>query len=89
MTSGRANADRGKANFTKVMALCSGVMQAFVHCRTDDGNGTKKPTGFLNGTPVSTGDADSPARAFGTLQYYPTGNASGFQNDRLACGQSR
>ena len=27
------------------------------------GNGTNKPTGFLNGTPVSTGDDDSPARA--------------------------
>lgn len=42
------------------------------------GNGTKKPTGFLDGTPVSTADDDSPARAFGTLQYLPTGNASGF-----------
>lgn len=41
------------------------------------GNGTKKPTGFLNGTPVSTGDEDSPARAFGTLQYFATGDASG------------
>ncbi len=42
------------------------------------GNGTNKPTGFLNTTPVSTGDADSPARAFGTLQYIPTGVAGGF-----------
>lgn len=42
------------------------------------GNGTKKPTGFLNGTPVSTGDEDSPARAFGTLQYIPSGVGGGF-----------
>ena len=43
------------------------------------GNGTKKPTGFLNGTPEDTDDDGvSPARAFGTLQYKPTGNASGF-----------
>lgn len=47
------------------------------------GNGTNKPTGLLDGTPVSTGDHDSPARAFGTLQYVPTGNAGGFPNDRL------
>lgn len=38
------------------------------------GNGTNKPTGFLAGpTPVVTADA---ARAFGTLQYIPTGAAS-------------
>lgn len=43
-----------------------------------NGNGTKKPTGFLNGSPVSTGDEESPARAFGTLQYVPTGVAGGF-----------
>ena len=42
------------------------------------GNGTNKPTGFLNGVPVTTGDADSPARAFGTLQYIPTGVAGAF-----------
>lgn len=43
------------------------------------GNGTNKPTGFLNGTPEDTDDDGvSPARAFGTLQYKPTGNASGF-----------
>lgn len=47
------------------------------------GNGTKKPTGFLNGTPVSTGDNDSPARAFGTLQYVPTGFASTFGGSRV------
>jgi len=32
MTAGRAGTDRGKAYFTKVMALCSGVMQAIVNC---------------------------------------------------------
>ena len=38
------------------------------------GNGTKKPTGFLAGpTPVSTADA---GRAFGTLQYIASGQAS-------------
>lgn len=45
------------------------------------GNGTKKPTGFLNGTPVATGDFDSPARAFQVLQYFATGVADNFQND--------
>jgi HK97 family phage major capsid protein len=39
------------------------------------GNGTKKPTGFLNGSPSSAGDFDSPARAFQTLEYVPTGVA--------------
>ncbi len=48
------------------------------------GNGTNKPTGFLNGTPVATGDTDSPARAFGVLQYFPTGVAGAFPGDRLA-----
>lgn len=47
------------------------------------GDGTKKPTGFLNGTPVTTGDEDSPARAFGTPQYFATGKADGFDNSRL------
>ena len=32
MTAGRANPDCGKAYFTRVMALCSGVMQAIVNC---------------------------------------------------------
>lgn len=32
MTAGRAGEDRGRAYFTKVMALCSGVMQAIVNC---------------------------------------------------------
>jgi HK97 family phage major capsid protein len=42
------------------------------------GNGTKKPTGFLNGTPTDEDDLASPKRAFGTLQYFATGNATGF-----------
>lgn len=37
------------------------------------GNGTNKPTGFLNGTPVATADA---SRAFGVLQYFATGQAA-------------
>ena len=32
MTAGRANPDRGRAYFTKVMAMCSGIMQAIVNC---------------------------------------------------------
>ena len=32
MTAGRAGPDRGRAYFTKVMGLCSGVMQAIVNC---------------------------------------------------------
>lgn len=32
MTAGRADADRGRAYFTRVMALCSGVMRALVNC---------------------------------------------------------
>lgn len=32
MTTGRSDPDGGKAYFTKVMALCSGVMQIIVNC---------------------------------------------------------
>jgi enoyl-CoA hydratase/carnithine racemase len=32
MTAGRAGPDRGRAYFTKVMGMCSGVMQAIVTC---------------------------------------------------------
>lgn len=32
MTAGRAGPDRGQAYFTKVMTMCSGVMQAIVNC---------------------------------------------------------
>lgn len=43
------------------------------------GNGTKKPTGFLNGTPVSQGDYDtSPSLDHPDLQYFATGVADGF-----------
>lgn len=37
------------------------------------GNGVNKPTGFLAGTPVATADS---GRAFGVLQYTPSGAAS-------------
>ena len=40
------------------------------------GNGTDKPTGFLNSTPVSTADGASPERDPGTLQYIPMDSAS-------------
>jgi HK97 family phage major capsid protein len=39
------------------------------------GNGTNQPTGFLNGTPLATDDG---TRAFGSIQYVPTGVAGGF-----------
>lgn len=40
------------------------------------GNGTNKPTGFLNTTPVDEDDENaSPTRPFGTIQYVPTGRA--------------
>jgi len=48
--------------------IAAGEGAAFV-----SGNGTKKPTGFLNGTPVSTADA---SRAFGVLQYVAGGQAA-------------
>ena len=50
-------------------ALAAGEGAAFV-----SGNGTKKPTGILAGpTPVTTADS---SRAFGTLQYVASGQAS-------------
>ncbi len=48
-----------------------------------DGDGTNKPTGIVSGTPVSTSDEASPARAFGTLQYVATGVAAAFPLDQL------
>lgn len=51
-----------------VEAFAAGEENAIVN-----GNGTNKPTGFLTGVPVTTGDA---SRAFGTLQYVATGQAS-------------
>lgn len=56
-------------NVTDAFAQAEGA--AFV-----SGNGTNRPTGFLSGpTPVATGDA---GRAFGTLQYVPSGAAGAF-----------
>ncbi len=43
------------------------------------GDGSKKPTGFLNGTPENIGDEEtSPSRTFGQLEYIKTGDSSGF-----------
>lgn len=53
-------------NVTDAFAQAEGT--AFV-----TGNGTNRPTGFLTGTPVATGDA---TRAAGVLQYLASGNAS-------------
>jgi HK97 family phage major capsid protein len=39
-----------------------------------NGTGSGQPTGFLNGTPLATADG---ARAFGSLQYVPSGVAGG------------
>ena len=55
-------------NTSAAEALSAGEGAAFV-----SGNGTKKPTGFLTGTPVSTADG---ARAFGVLQYIASGQAA-------------
>jgi HK97 family phage major capsid protein len=56
-------------NVTDEFAKAEGT--AFV-----SGDGTNKPTGFLAGpAPVATSDG---ARAFGTLQYVPSGAAGGF-----------
>jgi HK97 family phage major capsid protein len=50
-------------------AMTAGEGTAFV-----SGNGTNRPTGFLNGpTPLVTADA---SRAFGTLQYIASGQAA-------------
>jgi HK97 family phage major capsid protein len=53
------------------------------------GDGSNKPTGFLDGTPVAQGDdnIDSPLRPFGILQYVPTGIAAAFPNDRQGSPQ--
>lgn len=40
------------------------------------GNGTNKPTGFLNASPVTTADDASPDRTAGTLQYIPMNSTS-------------
>ena len=49
-------------------AIAKGENVAFI-----SGNGTKKPTGMLAGTPVATADA---SRAFGTLQYVASAQAA-------------
>lgn len=54
-------------------AIAKGEGIAFIK-----GNGTKKPTGFLAGTPENTGDEDSPSRTFGELEYIKTGVSDGF-----------
>jgi HK97 family phage major capsid protein len=73
---------------SRVLAQQEGV--AFI-----SGNGTARPTGFLNGTAVSpqtivsTGDEASPQRAFGSLQYFATGAAAGFQTDAYAAASPK
>jgi HK97 family phage major capsid protein len=47
------------------------------------GNGTNRPTGFLDITPVSTTDDASPLRAAGALQYIPGGDAGVITADGL------
>lgn len=54
------------ADAAERFAIAEGI--AFI-----SGDGTNKPTGFLTGTPVATADA---SRAFGVLQYVPTGQAA-------------
>jgi HK97 family phage major capsid protein len=49
-------------------AIAQGEGTAFI-----SGNGTARPTGFLTGTPVTTGDG---ARAFGVLQFIASGQAA-------------
>lgn len=54
---------------TAAEAIAQGEGTAFVN-----GNGTNRPTGFLQGpTPVTTADS---SRAFGTLQYIASGQAA-------------
>jgi len=53
--------------------LAEAESQAFI-----SGDGVDKPRGFLNGTPVASGDA---TRDFGDLQYIATGNASTLGSD--------
>ncbi len=55
-------------------AIMEGEAAAFIN-----GNGTKKPTGFLAGTaPVAT---DDDTRAFGTLQFITSGQAAALPTD--------
>lgn len=41
-----------------------------------NGNGSSRPTGMINGAPVSTADTASPIRAAAVYQYIPTDSAS-------------
>ena len=50
-----------------------------------NGNGTKQPTGFLTGTPVTTGDA---TRAYGVLQYIFTGASGAFATASASVSQA-
>lgn len=43
------------------------------------GNASNKPTGLVNGSKSASDDDASPARAFGTLQYVPTGASADFK----------
>lgn len=54
------------------------------------GNGSDKPTGLTGTTPETLGDSEtsSPLRAFGALQYFPTGAAADFQADMIGAVSS-
>ena len=49
-----------------------------------NGNGTDKPTGFLQASTSSSNDTSSPQRPFGTVEYIPTGFAADFGGDRTS-----
>lgn len=74
---------------TSATVLASQEGTAFI-----TGNGSSRPTGVLNGnavsplTVVSTADDASPERAFGNIQYLPTGAAAGFQSDYFPGAES-
>jgi len=79
-----------KATEESIQDVFFNVQQWLIDCAAEDfaqaigaavisGSGSNRPTGFLNGTPVSTDDdGASPERAFGTLQYVATGKAGAF-----------
>lgn len=60
----------------KQMARTEG--EAFV-----SGDGTNKPTGFLNGTHTAISDEGSPTRGAEALQYVNSGNASALTSDGI------
>lgn len=51
------------------------------------GDGTNRPTGFANGATSSSGDQDSPQRAFGTYQHIASGVAGDLPGDMLTSPQ--